>query len=769
MVGGDGRIAILDFGLAKLLDEESGDAKRDGSPPAEGASRTKTLSDEMTREGKVFGTIAYMSPEQARGQSLDPRTDIFSFGVLLYEMLTGKVPFEGATPMDSLSAIIRDTPTPATRLNAEVPGELERIIEKCLEKDPSDRYQDSRDLVVDLKRLRRATDSQPVAVSSASSTRSPRRPRRWAVYASGVLVAVAGLLAAIALWRWGASRPGGMAELKQSQLTSNTAENMIGAAAISPDGRYLAVADRSGLSLRLIAAGETRVVPSPEGSSPMHMSWFPDGTRLMIAEFDAKGASSISSVSILTGARRKLRENAWVPAVSPDGSLVAFAETPDEHGNGIWLMDPEGGNVRRIATSAKEGSVLLPVWSPDGGRISYVRASLGRDGGFEYVLETVDVHGRKGPILLSDTNLIPQGSWPWRWWLPDGRIVFVRAEAPPNDSSSNLWQIRVDSRTGKLLDGPRRITSWAGFQCKGFSATSDGKRLAFIRDRNQTDVYVAVLAKEGRALESPRRLTLDDRNDVLAAWTPDSKSILFTSDRNGTSDVFLQDIGSPSAIPLVVSPQQETAVRPTADGSSFLFLQVPDLTASRLVERIFRSPLGGGAKELIYERGVGEKDPELAGFGCLPAAGSRCILGERYTDRFVISELDPMKGKGLEVKTIRSDGVWAWDVSPDGRSVALVEREDIRIIDLLGEDERRVPLADCADNRGLAWSHDASALFTTCIGNESRLMRVDLDGHADVLLQSAEEATLPLPSPDGRHLAYQVVSRERNVWMLENL
>jgi len=194
IIGSDGHSKVLDFGLAKLLDTAT-------AAESEQATQMQTVSAEMTREGKVLGTATYMSPEQARGLAVDARSDVFSFGVLLYEMFTGRLPFKGATITDTLSAILRDVPTRPSQQNTEVPHELERIIDKCLEKDSKDRYQHADDIVVDLRRLRRETDSIPIPrvtdsgpVTAASATRPVwRRP---AAILGGVALIV---VAAIAL------------------------------------------------------------------------------------------------------------------------------------------------------------------------------------------------------------------------------------------------------------------------------------------------------------------------------------------------------------------------------------------------------------------------------------------------------------------------------------------------------------------------------------------------------------------------------------------
>ena len=189
ILGDDGHPRILDFGLAKLLEQQQEVLRSQ-------LSQQQTRTDVMTREGKILGTAPYMSPEQARGEVVDHRSDIFSFGVMLYEMVTGRMPFQGSNQVDTLAAILHKAPPPASSLRAEVPSRLEDILDKCLEKDARARYQSSNDLVVDLRRLCRDLESRsPPTLAQACEARAPG-PRRWrnALFAGAAVIVVGGAL-----------------------------------------------------------------------------------------------------------------------------------------------------------------------------------------------------------------------------------------------------------------------------------------------------------------------------------------------------------------------------------------------------------------------------------------------------------------------------------------------------------------------------------------------------------------------------------------------
>ena len=260
-----GQAKILDFGLAKLAGPAA-------LPETAAASLATAVVDQdhLTNPGSTVGTVAYMSPEQARGEELDARTDLFSFGAVLYEMATGKQPFSGNTSAIIFDAILNKAPTAPVRINPELPAALEGLINKCLEKERSLRYQTASDLRADLQRLKRDTQSSKVAVAVASASApvavAPPAGGKWMAWAgAGAAVVVIALLVIGYLAGWfGRPQPYTQAELKPLQLTANSTEDPVTVTSVSPDGKYLVYADLEGLHMRLMSTGETQSLPIPD-------------------------------------------------------------------------------------------------------------------------------------------------------------------------------------------------------------------------------------------------------------------------------------------------------------------------------------------------------------------------------------------------------------------------------------------------------------------------------------------------------------------------
>jgi eukaryotic-like serine/threonine-protein kinase len=368
-----GQAKILDFGLAKLTLK----AEMTAAPSAP----TATFEKSLTSPGVAIGTVAYMSPEQVRGKELDPRTDLFSFGAVLYEMCTGMLPFRGDTPGVIFDAILNRAPVAPVRLNPGVPAKMEEVINKALEKDREIRCQSAAELRADLKRLKRDTETGQISTQVPRSTRPGPSTRKWQVaWAALAGLVFAGLVVGWFVWHQ-ASRSRMSQPLATTQrLTSNPTENPVSAVAISPDGKYLAYSDKTGTYLRLMSTGEVHPLLSKK-TDVQFLGWYPDSTQLLAAWSSSEATKmGLWVLSILGGNPRKLSDEGWSASVSPDGSQIAFLKSAGfgESGQEIWLMRADGTDQRKIVSPSEDGTTFAsPSWSPDGRWIAYEKFRYG--------------------------------------------------------------------------------------------------------------------------------------------------------------------------------------------------------------------------------------------------------------------------------------------------------------------------------------------------------------------------------------------------------
>jgi eukaryotic-like serine/threonine-protein kinase len=415
-----GQAKTLDFGLAKLMYFQRHSA--DGVV----SMATASLEDSVTARGVLMGTIPYMSPEQVRGQPLDPRTDLFSFGAVLYEMATGVVAFSGATSGVVMDEILHGEPEPLVRRNPSMHVEMEQIISKALEKDRKLRYQSANELRTDLKRLKRDTESAELRLelqSSSSRARVPGQRSKLALVMAALVIAA--LAVGFSLWRWPLGARPEARMLLQRSVTTNPPENPVYAATISPDGRYLAYADLTGAFVRRLETGETHSLPLPEGFCfrCVSLSWFPDGTTLAaVGPGESGETTGLWIVSILGGSPRRLRDDAGRASVSPDGAHIAYigGRSLSE----IWVMGANGESPRKLLQAARGDRFLQVQWAPDGGRIAYLRSHTDNDRS-ETAIETLPVAGGLSSTLFAAPALRSF------CWSSDRRIIYTMQEPPP--------------------------------------------------------------------------------------------------------------------------------------------------------------------------------------------------------------------------------------------------------------------------------------------------------------------------------------------------
>jgi serine/threonine protein kinase len=776
-----GQGKILDFGLAKLQPTRTSD-----DDPMRSRFVTETIdADHLTSPGTTVGTVAYMSPEQARGEELDARTDLYSFGAVLYEMTTGRPAAPGSTSAVIFDAILNRVPTPVRQLNASLPTELERIINKALEKEPDLRYQHASEIRADLKRLKRDTSSgrhEPVASAMApESTIDRSKQNRLLTRAVLSVIAVLAIAAAIG---WFVSRrastiPRGPSQLIQEQLTFNSSENYVASAAISPDGKYLAYSDTNGIHVKLFSTSEERLIARPAGVSASVYwdvaSWYPDGTRLLANVKEIGGRQGIWTASLLGQSPRELRSNAFAFGVSPDGTHIAFAPRlaaiafmPANAVQEIWLMDSGGGNAQKLVAVPQNEWLRSVHWSADGKRLAYIRALADKQ---LYSIESSDLNGRAHTAIVQDS---PLGIDEF-YWLPDGRVVYsMQNSAGAADES--LWEIRVDSTNGKPMAKPVRMTDWAGFSLGGFSASADGKRLVLQKGHSHGQIFIAQLSARRVHIAAPRRLTNSEANEGPTAWTADGSAVIFMSHRNGKWAIFKQAINQDSAEHLAGGGSENAFLpRVTGDGAWVLYASWKPGTAGP--SRIMRVPVIGGSPEFVRTT-----SPLLNDLQCSPAPANLCVVLEQDNERrhFNITGFDPLTGKRKLLKTVDNDSPfirYADGLSPDGMTFALAKSGEpethIRLLSLTGGSDRQITAKDCANTTGLDWSSDGKGLYCGSLSSQGgTLSYVDLKGNSQVLWRQrgtagSGDAVWAVPSPDGRYLAIQAGTLTSNVWMLE--
>jgi Tol biopolymer transport system component len=586
LVDKEGRARLTDFGLARFF------------VPLDGASTISTASSSLTREGGVVGTPNYMSPEQALGRAVDQRSDIFSFGALLYEMCTGAVAFCPTDQGDVVDSILHREPAPVSQLNYEIPQDLEHVVRKCLAKRPDERYQSAKELLVDLRALRRKVDSSQYSTEEPPAPKPGRRGVAVAV-ASAAVIAIA-----VVTWIfWPPHPPEGLPLGTVRQLTSEPGWEA--EAAISPDGTAITYASdqsgnediwvidaRGGQPLRLTddPAPDRNPAWMPDGSEIVYVSsrgavasiWktsrfggpstlvvenarnpapAPDGRRIAFTRADPSGVSRIAvaplsdpgAVRVLTSAdqgSRGHRDPAW----SPDGKTLCYSDLRD-----LWLVPASGGPARQLTD---EGAVdVEPVWSPDGRRIyfasyregTFALWSVTRDGGEPQRL----THGagpERGPTVSGNGSRMAYSTFLDN---PDivlldrrsgelSRLASLRNEVGPAFSPDGRTLVFVTDRWGqfslglqRIVDGvvsgpPSRLTDHPG-SCSHPTFSPDGEWITYYRVlERQRDIWI-VAASGG----IPVRVTRDEANDIHPAWSPDGTRIAFASDREGRSQIWL--------------------------------------------------------------------------------------------------------------------------------------------------------------------------------------------------------------------------------------
>jgi Tol biopolymer transport system component len=556
MVTDEGSVKVLDFGLAKLQQEIPGKAM------------TQLDGTVATGEGRILGTVAYMSPEQAQGLDVDTRTDIFAMGVLLYEMATGERPFKGDTGVSIVSSILKDTPVPVTDVNRRLPRHLGRIVKHCLQKDPERRFQTALDLRNDLEELKSEIESGELQTRVTGP--EPVRGMNRLALAGGALLLVA--VAFFVVQRLGKGESGSVAPLKVSlqRLTSQPGAKRW--CVLAPDGKTVAYAwevDHNWDIYVQRVGGDNPIKLTHHEAEDKQPAFSPDGEQIVFRS--GRDGGGLFLMGATGESLRRLTDKGHHPGWSPDGSKVVFtldrsvsgaSKIGPPDGGGVWTVDVASGEIRQVY----DGSVSQPRYSPHGHRIAF----WGLHGGGRRDIATIPAGGGK-PVLATD-----QPSVDWNpVWAPDGRHLYFLSN---RGGSENLWRVPVDERSGKPTGEPEAITRGGANNRWHASISADGRRIAFadqIADahvwRTRLDepkpervtsgsmyVFQAQVSPDGERLamivwgprqrdlfvsradgSERRQLTDDNHKEWWPIWSPDSEQIAFRSDRSGQYEIWV--------------------------------------------------------------------------------------------------------------------------------------------------------------------------------------------------------------------------------------
>ena len=644
-----GHAKILDFGLAKVT-----------LKPESVVLSAATVDSEahLTSPGSALGTIAYMSPEQARARELDARTDLFSFGVVLYEMATGQVPFRGESSAVIFKAILDAAPTPAVRLNPDVPAELERIIGKALEKDRNLRYQSAAEMRADLQRLKRDTESgrgsaagsgaaaQPAHTSSSSSAVvAAARQHKLGIGVTSVIVIL--LVAAAAYGIYALLSRARPVPFQDSYVTKITDTGKAMLAAIAPDGRYIlsVMADQGKQSVwlrNLPTNSNTQVMP-PEPLQYDGLRFSPDGNYFYFVRGETIQGKfdSLYRVPVLGGTPQKLITDIDTNITfSPDGRSLAYVVNNDPELGKFRLViySIETGEGRTLLTSGEDQRLDDPAWSPDGKTIVCVILNSG-----DALSALVAVNTSTGK-----QRLFSQSKWgilSKPVWLPNGKgLLALLVDRETNFARNRIVEISYP-------DGAARGVTHDISNYSDLSLAADGHTLATVLEQGHFDLFVMPASALGSGQAEP----LNSGAPVFDfAWAPDGQMILV---QDSTLNLF--NMGSRIKMPLT-SPHDGYVIRPSACANGrYIVFALGGHGASNAV-KIWRVDAGGGNLKQLT-------DDKLDGYAVCSPDGKWVF----YLDLSNGTKLSRVPLEGGKPETLSELPTYGLDISPDGKLAAL--------------------------------------------------------------------------------------------------
>jgi Tol biopolymer transport system component/predicted Ser/Thr protein kinase len=672
-----GTAKILDFGLAKLV-----------AGPGTGTDAPTIDPDEthFTQPGTAVGTIAYMSPEQARGEELDPRTDLFSLGAVLYEMVTGQRAFPGSTSAVIFDGILRNTPLSPITLNPSLPAEFGRILNKALEKDRDVRYQVAAEMRADLKRLRREGDSggtaatppsaagagMPSAATHVLSSQAPSATAAPAKSSGSVIVATAkqnklgtgitvvlvlALLAAAGYGIYSLLHAKGHVPFEQFEITNLTNSGHTSLAAISPDGKYLLQVHSEGglesLWLRHIATGSNAQVVAPAATRYQSLTFSPDGSFLYFLRRDEAQhiVAVLYAAPVLGGTPHVVSRDVDSPiSFSPDGQRFAFLRV--KHDTSLWdlvVARSDGSDERQLfKEKAVSSDDHVPAWSPDGRviLIPIVQPSKEAIGGFL----SVDASTGKDSYFGVAKQTIYYGPA----WLPDGKGLIL----PAND----LGVGALNRQLGYLSypGGEFRALTHDTNDYGSPSLAADGKTLVATQARLRFELGVAPAS----APSAVKTVPLESHLDLWRwAWLPDGRLLV----PQGND---IKAVSPEGAETILRSDPEHISDQVTACGQRYIVFRRVNRGGSAAVNLWRMDSNGGNLVQLTS--GLNDREPE-----CSP--DGRWVYFVAQSENRVVKRVAT---DGGAAQVIIKSPIGLFELSPDGKWLASVDirEEDHKLL-----------------------------------------------------------------------------------------